>query len=85
MSWNFLGETIVAEISQKNNKKIFFVVSYRYPNQSYEETEAYFSSLNDIIEKGATEKPRGIVLTGDFNAKSSLFWENDTDTRQGTY
>ena len=23
----FLGETIVAEISQKNNKKIFFIVS----------------------------------------------------------
>ena len=68
---------------KKNNKKIFFIVSYRHPNQSYEESEAYFSSLNDIIEKVATEKPRGIVLTGDFNARSSLFWENDTDTRAG--
>ena len=47
----FLGETIVAEICQTNNKKIFFIVSYRYPNQKSEEFEAYFSSLNDIVEK----------------------------------
>ena len=24
-----------------------------------------------------------VVLTGDFNVRSSLFWENDADTREG--
>ena len=77
-----LAETIVAEIFQQINKNIFFIVSYRHPNQSSEESEAYFSSLNDIVEKAANEKRRYIVLTGDFNARSTLFWENDTDTRE---
>ena len=74
---------MVVEIRQKNNKKLFFVVSYRHPNLSSEETDIYFSSLNNIIEKIDSEKPIGIILTGDFNARSSFFWENDADTREG--
>ena len=70
-----LAETIVVELSKKNNKKLFFTVSYRHPNQSLDETESYFSSLNDIIEK---EKPKAIILTGDFNARPSFVWVNDT-------
>ena len=78
-----LEETRVAEIFQKNNKNIFFVVLYRHPNETAEESQVYFSSLNDIVEKLANEKPMAIVLTGDFDASSSLFWENDADTREG--
>ena len=79
----FLGETIVVEISQRNNKNIFFIVSYRQANQSSEESEAYISSFNDIVEKVVNKKPRAIVLTGDFNARSTLYWENDIGTREG--
>ena len=78
-----LGETIVAEITQRNNKRMFFVVSYRHPNQPSDAFEAYFSSLDNIIEKIANEKPWAIVLTGDFNARSINFRENDTGTREG--
>ena len=79
----FLEETIVVELSPKNNKKLSFIVSYRHPNQSLDETESYFSSLNDIIEKIDNEKSKAIILTGDFNARSSFFWVNDADTTEG--
>ena len=36
-----LEETIVVELS----KKKIFIVSYRHPNHSLDETESYFSSL----------------------------------------
>ena len=78
-----LEETIIVEISQKNNKKLLFIVSYRHPNQSLDQTESYFSSLNDIIENIDKEKPKAIVLTEDFNVRSSLFWVNDADTTEG--
>ena len=58
-------------------------MSYRHPNQKSEEVEAYFSSLNDIVEKMSNEKPMAVVLTGDFNARSSFSWENAADTRGG--
>ena len=77
-----LDETIVVELSKKPNKQLFFNVSYRHPNQSIEETESYFSSLNDIIEV-ENEKPKAIVLTGDFSARLPFFWVNDADTTEG--
>ena len=40
-------------------------------------------AVSDIYEQIKTEKPIAIVLTGDFNARSPLFGENDTDTREG--
>ena len=40
-------------------------------------------AISDIYEQIKAEKPIAIVLTGDFNARSPLFWENDTDTREG--
>ena len=48
-------------------------MSYRHPNQSIDET----------IEKIANEKPKAIVLTGDFNARSPFFWVNDADNTEG--
>ena len=78
-----LEETIVVELSQKTIQKLFFTMSYRHPDQSLDETESYFSSLNDIIEKIDNEIPKAIILTGDFNARSSFFWVNDADTTEG--
>ena len=49
-------------------------MSYRHPNLSLEEIDFCFSSLNSILEKIDNEKPIGIVLTGDFNARSSYFF-----------
>ena len=50
-----------------SNTRMFLVVSYRHANQASDDFAAYFSSLNNIIEKIANEKPRA----------------NDTNTREG--
>ena len=78
-----LKETIVVEIRQENNKKLFFILSYRHPNCSYDETDNYFSTMNTILDLIENESPLGIILTGDFNARSSFFWEEDPDTSEG--
>ena len=62
---------------------MFFVLSYRHPNQTLDDLENYMVAISDIYEQINAEKPIAIVLTGDVNARSPLFWENDTDTREG--
>ena len=39
--------------------------------------------LEHIFECINKENPAVTILTGDFNAKSPLFWEHDTETREG--
>ena len=56
---------------------------YRHPNESLDESESYFSYLNDIIEKIDNEKSKAIILTGDFNARSPFFWVNNADFTEG--
>ena len=58
-------------------------MSYRHPSQSI--GESYFSSLNDIIAKIEKEKPKAIVLTGGFNARSHFLWVNDADITEGRF
>ena len=77
-----LPETIVAEV-KLNRKKIFFVLSYCHPNLSSDEFEKYTNSLEHIYESIRKENPSVTILTGDFNARSPLFWEDDIETREG--
>ena len=53
---------------------MFFVLSYRHPNQTLDDLENYMAAISDIYEQIKAEKPIAIVLTGDFNARSPLFW-----------
>ena len=77
-----LDETIVAEIKIKR-KKIFFVLSYRHPNQSRDEMNIYMEALQNIYDKIKSEKPTATIITGDYNSRSSLFWENDIENWEG--
>ena len=77
-----LPETIVAEI-KLNRKNIYFVLSYCHPDLSSTELDEYVKSLERIYECINQENPATTILTGDFNARSSLFWENDTENRGG--
>ena len=79
-----MPETIVAEI-KLNRKKIFFVLSYRHPNAPIAEVNDYMDSLESITEAINKEKPTAIIVSGDFNARSPLFWEGDTETREGKF
>ena len=77
-----LPETIVAEVKLKK-KKIFVILSYCHPNLSSIEFEEYTNALEQIYVLAKKENSSVNILTGDFNARSPLFWENDTETREG--
>ena len=77
-----LPETIVAEIKIKR-KKIFFLLSYRHPNIPIAEFRDYVSTLEKIYENINLEHPSATIICGDFNARSPLFWDKDTETREG--
>ena len=77
-----LPETIVAEI-KLNRKKIFFILSYCHPKLSTTEFEEYSKSLEHIYGCISKENPAVTILTGDFNARSPLFWESDIENREG--
>ena len=77
-----IPETIVAEV-KLNRKKIFFVLSYCHSNLSSMEFDEYVKSLEYIYESINNEKPALTIITGDFNARSPLFWENDSENREG--
>ena len=77
-----IPETVVAEI-KLNRKKIFFVLSYRHPNIPMAEFKNYVNSLETILEMANKENPSAIILSGDFNARSPLFWEGDNGTKEG--
>ena len=71
------NETIISEI-RLGRKKIFFILSYRPPSMStVGDVAAYCSNLKDSIDKIARENPSLVVLTGDFNARSPLFWSEE--------
>ena len=77
-----IPETVVAEI-KINRKKIFFVLSYRHPSTPMAEFNNYVNSLETILEMANKENPSAIILSGDFNARSPLFWEGDSGTKEG--
>ena len=73
-----VGETIVAEIKLKRKKK-FFVLSYRSPSKSSAiEEENYCKKMQTLLDNINKEKPSAVILTGDFNARSPLFWQGET-------
>ena len=72
-----LKETIVCEIKLKN-KKIFYILTYRSPSQVLAaDVESYCIELQSTLNKINKEKPSTIIITGDFNAKSKSFWEDE--------
>ncbi len=78
-----IDETIVAEIQLKN-KKTFFVLTYKTPSMPKDQFEKYMSDLQSLYDELLKEKPSIIVLSGDFNSKSPLFWDEETiETAEG--
>ena len=73
-----LPETIVAEI-KIGRKKLFIVTVYRSPSQNSEQFEVFMRKLQMIVTRLRHEKSTAIIITGDFNCRSSQFWEGDDD------
>ena len=67
-----------------NNKKIIVSVTYRSPSQNNREFNSFLSSFEQLLSKISKRKPTESIITGDFNATSSSWWSNDTNTLEGT-
>ena len=77
-----LPECIVYEI-QLNRKKYFFVVVYRSPSQNQTEFDNFTINFELMLSKMHAENPFCVIVTGDFNCRSTQWWENDTENHEG--
>ena len=78
-----LQEMIVSEISL-SRKKIILATLYRSPSQDSKQFETFIDKLQQFFNVLTNENPHSIILTGDFNCRSSQWWSDDEDTPQGT-
>ena len=78
-----LQESIVTEITI-SRKKVFFVTLYRSPSQNSAQFEVFLDKLQRIVEKIQAENPHSLILTGDFNCRSSQWWAGDVQQPEGT-
>ena len=50
---------------------------YRSPSQSATEFQNFMEKLSMFYDKASSENPATIVITGDLNARSHLFWDEE--------
>ena len=78
-----LQEMVVSEIHIER-KKIILVAIYRIPSQNNEQFGNFCDRLQLVITRIRRERPRALILTGDFNCRSSQWWEEDVEHPEGT-
>ena len=77
-----LPECVVCEI-QLDRKKYFFVVIYRSPSQDQSVFDDFTINFELLLSKLQAENPFCVVITGDFNCRSTQWWEHDTENNEG--
>ena len=77
-----LPECIVYEI-QLNRKKYFFTVIYRSPSQNQSEFDNFTINFELMLSKMHAENPFCVMIAGDFNCRSTQWWENDIENNEG--
>ena len=77
-----LPEFIITKIKM-GNKKVFFGAIYRSPSQNSEQFENFIDSLQQVIDKMKGENPHCMILTGDLNCRSSMWWTEDIKQPEG--
>ena len=56
---------------------------YRSPNQTSDHFNSFTTNLEKLVVNISSTNPHFILMTGDFNAKSSNWSSNDTTTAEG--
>ena len=77
-----LPECIVYEI-QLNRKNYYFVVAYRSPSQNQTEFDNFTIDFELMLSKMYAENPFCVIITGDFNCRSTQWLENDIENNEG--
>ncbi len=79
-----LPECIVYEI-HINRKKYFFAVIYRSPSQSTTDFDNFIANFELMLSKMRAKSPFSVIITGDFNCRSTQWWESDIENNEGKY
>ena len=77
-----LNECLVLEINIQN-KKGFVISLYQSPNQSKDEFDQFFLNFEQLISDRMSQNPHFILVTGDFNIRSSSWCKNDLTMSEG--
>ena len=77
-----LPECIICEI-QLNRRKCFFVVVYRSPSQDQGQFDNFMINFELMLSKMHAENPYCVIITGDFNCRSTQWWESDIENNEG--
>ena len=66
-----------------NNKKVIVSVIYRSASQNNIEFDLFLSNFEKLLSDINERKPFSSVITGDFKARSSLWWSKGMNTKEG--
>ena len=66
------------------NKLCDFISLYCSPNQSQDDFESFVNNLEYNLDPVMVNNPFLTVILGDFNGKSSLWYNNDVTTYEGS-
>ena len=67
----------------KLTRKSIFATIYRSPSQSATEVVEFMENFDLTLSKMSAENPFCVVITGDFNARSPVWWGNDLENDAG--
>ena len=77
-----LNECIVCEI-RNGSKRLFLTLLYRSPSQDFDEFTLFKRKWEETIININNCSPTMSVCIGDFNARNSNWWPEDTTNSQG--
>ena len=69
-----LSEMILSEITLARYK-IFFGTLHRTPSQNSQQFETFIDRWQEAFDKMKAENLHCIILTGDFNCRSNIWWK----------
>ena len=78
-----LNQCLIFEVSIKN-KRGYVVSLYRSSSQTQDEFDIFLINLEQLICDIIAKNPLFVLITVDFNARSSNWWKNDHSTSEGT-
>ena len=64
-------------------RKYFFVVVYRSPSQDQGQFDNFMINIELMLAKKHAENLYCVIITGDFNCKSTQWWESDIENNEG--
>ena len=77
-----LNECLVLEVNVQN-KKGYVISLYRSPSQSMDEFDQFLLNFERLLSDRISQNPHFILVTGDFNVRSSSWWKNDLTATEG--